>query len=178
LGRPWRKTSLACCGDQTWKEARRFPDRQVSAEEAEKAEVEALMAESNPSKTNPDKELQVIFSTHDDWRRVIAAGKVQRWDVVKWGVTVNAALAALAATVTIPLRGAVGLFVIAVVVALMSWRLMSHYNNKGARRCEKARRSEKRNTTSIMTASQMSMWRLIMWAPIATGRSCKCLRAL
>ena len=22
LGRPWRKTSLACCCDQTWKEAR------------------------------------------------------------------------------------------------------------------------------------------------------------
>jgi hypothetical protein len=91
------------------------------------------MAENNPDKTNPDKELQVIFSAHDDWRRVIAAGKVQRWDVVKWGVTVNAALAALAATVTIPLRGAVGLFVIAVVVALMSWRLMSHYNLRIAR---------------------------------------------
>jgi hypothetical protein len=44
-----------------------------------------------------DNELKVIFSAHDDWRRVIAAGKVQRWDVVKWGVTVNTALAALAA---------------------------------------------------------------------------------
>ena len=43
------------------------------------------MAENNPDKTNPDKELQVIFSALDDQRRLIAAGKVQRWDVVKWG---------------------------------------------------------------------------------------------
>jgi len=42
LGRSWRKTWLACCCDQGWKEARRFPDRQVSAKGAEKAQVEAL----------------------------------------------------------------------------------------------------------------------------------------
>ena len=86
------------------------------------------MAENNPDKTNPDKELQVIFSAHDDWRRVIAAGKVQT------------ALAVLAATVTIPLRGAVGLFLIAVVVAFMSWRLMSHYNLRITRAREDARK--------------------------------------
>jgi len=42
LGRSWRKTSLACCCDQRWQETRRFPDRQVSAEATEKAQVEAL----------------------------------------------------------------------------------------------------------------------------------------
>jgi hypothetical protein len=26
VGRPWRKTSLACCCDQRWKETRGFPD--------------------------------------------------------------------------------------------------------------------------------------------------------
>ena len=45
---------------------------------------------------DPDKELQVIFSALDDCRRLIAASKVQRWDAVKWGVTVNVALAAVA----------------------------------------------------------------------------------
>jgi hypothetical protein len=44
-----------------------------------------------------DKEFQVIASALDDCRRLIAAGKMQRWDVVKWGVTVNTALAAAAA---------------------------------------------------------------------------------
>src|SRR5262249_26931866 len=42
LGRSWRKTSLACCCDQRWKEARRFPDRQVSTKGTVKAQVEAL----------------------------------------------------------------------------------------------------------------------------------------
>src|SRR5215813_8922967 len=42
LGRPWCKTSLACCCDQTWQETRGFPDRQVSTQGTEKAKVEAL----------------------------------------------------------------------------------------------------------------------------------------
>ncbi len=51
-----------------------------------------------------DKIFQVIAAALDDCRRLIAAGKVQRWDVVKWGVTVNTALGAAAATpaVSIP----------------------------------------------------------------------------
>src|SRR5215831_11325221 len=42
LGRSRRKTCLACCGDQRWKETRRFPDRQVTGEGTEKAKGEAL----------------------------------------------------------------------------------------------------------------------------------------
>jgi hypothetical protein len=42
LGRSWGKAKVACGCDQTWKETRRFPDRQVSAEATEKAQVEAL----------------------------------------------------------------------------------------------------------------------------------------
>jgi DNA-binding protein H-NS len=38
----WSKASLACCCDQGWKEARRFPDRQVSTKGTEKAEIEAV----------------------------------------------------------------------------------------------------------------------------------------
>src|SRR5262249_50235332 len=43
LGRPWCKTSLACCCDQRWKEARRFLDRQVSTKGTEKAQIEAVI---------------------------------------------------------------------------------------------------------------------------------------
>jgi len=42
LGRSRRKTSLACCCDQGWKETRRFSNRQVSAKGTEKAQAEAL----------------------------------------------------------------------------------------------------------------------------------------
>ena len=94
--------------------------------------------------TRDEEELKVIYSALDDCRRLIAAGKVQRWDVVKWGVTVNVALAT--ATAAIPFEGAFDLlgsavpfslipFGLAVVVALVSWRLVLHYNRRttGAR---------------------------------------------
>jgi hypothetical protein len=81
------------------------------------------------------EELKVIYSALDDQRRLIAAGKVQRWDVVKWGVTINVALAA--ATAAIPFEGAFDLFpfVLAVLVALVSWLLVLHCNRRttGAR---------------------------------------------
>ena len=42
LGRSRRKTSLACCCDQGWKEIRRFSNRQVSTKGTEKGQAEAL----------------------------------------------------------------------------------------------------------------------------------------
>ena len=45
-------------------------------------------------------DFSVVSSALDDYRRLIAAGKIQRWDVVKWGVTVDLALAAVSASLT------------------------------------------------------------------------------
>jgi hypothetical protein len=94
--------------------------------------------------TKDEEELKVIYSALDDCRRLIAAGKVQRWDVVKWGVAVNVGLATAAAA--IPFKGAFnrfGLavpfslipFLLAVLVAFTSWLLVLHYNRRatGAR---------------------------------------------
>ena len=91
-----------------------------------------------------EEELKIIYSALDDCRRLIAAGKVQRWDVVKWGVTVNVALATAAAA--IKFKGAFNLFglavpfslipfLLAVLVAFTSWLLVLHYNRRatGAR---------------------------------------------
>jgi hypothetical protein len=44
LGRSRRETSLACRRDQRWEEARRFLDRQVSSQRAEKTQGQALSA--------------------------------------------------------------------------------------------------------------------------------------
>jgi hypothetical protein len=85
--------------------------------------------------TNDNEELKVIYSALEDCRRLIAAGKVQRWDVVKWGVTVNVALAT--AVAAIPFKGVFSLipFGFAVLEALVSWVLVLHYNRRmtGAR---------------------------------------------
>jgi hypothetical protein len=44
------------------------------------------------------EELDVTLRLFDDRRALIAAGKVQRWEVTKWVVTVNFALAAASAS--------------------------------------------------------------------------------
>src|SRR5262245_14089433 len=41
-----------------------------------------------------DKEFQFARDALDDHQSLIAAGKTQRWDVVKWAFTLNVALAA------------------------------------------------------------------------------------
>ena len=79
---------------------------------------------------NDDREFQVTTSALDDCRRLIAAGKVQRWDVVKWGVTVNTALATFAAS-----AHSIAPFLFALAVALAGQLLVWHYNKRmtGAR---------------------------------------------
>jgi hypothetical protein len=86
-------------------------------------------------KTDSDKELQIILSVLDDCRRLIAAGKVQRWDVVKWGVTVNVALATVAAAIQFAVPFSLIPVLLAVLVAFVSWLLVLHYNRRltGAR---------------------------------------------
>ena len=66
-------------------------------------------------------------------QRLIAAGKVQRWDVVKWATVVNLALAT--ASVTIGTGGGL-FFLFAVLVAAAGGGLVYHYNKRmtGARR--------------------------------------------
>jgi hypothetical protein len=80
-----------------------------------------------------DQQLQLAFSALDTWRQVIAAGKTQRWDVVKWAVTVNLGLTTVSAAIE-----KLGLipFALACLVALASIFLVLHYNNRmvGARR--------------------------------------------
>ena len=85
--------------------------------------------------TKNEEELKVIYSALDDQRRLIAAGKVQRWDVVKWGVTVNVALATAAAVTKFNVAFSSISFALAVLVAFVGWQLVSHYNDRvtGAR---------------------------------------------
>jgi hypothetical protein len=77
---------------------------------------------------NP-QEFQVCCAILDDHRKLIAAGKVQRWDVLKWAVTVNVALA----TASIALKSAstsVGIVCLAALVAFVAGLLILHYNNR------------------------------------------------
>jgi len=79
----------------------------------------------------------IVSSALDDCRRLIAAGKIQRWDTVKWGVTVDLGLAAVSAALTSAnFVRSFALFVLAAAVSFAAWYLMRHYNRRitGARR--------------------------------------------
>jgi hypothetical protein len=45
-----------------------------------------------------DDEIRFALGVIDDHRRLVAAGKMHRWDMVKWAVTVNLALAGASVT--------------------------------------------------------------------------------
>jgi hypothetical protein len=74
-----------------------------------------------------DQDFQYACRVLDDHRSLIAAGKAQRWEVLKWTVTVNAAIAALLAA-----RGGVGgvLVVLAFIIAGVGILLVWHYNSR------------------------------------------------
>jgi hypothetical protein len=79
--------------------------------------------------------LELAFIYLQDCQRLIAAGKVQRWEVLKWAVTVNVALAAAAAATGARGTTLLGLFGFCVFVAAVSIYLLYHYNRRmtGAR---------------------------------------------
>lgn len=79
-----------------------------------------------------DNEFQIACLLLQDQQRLIAAGKVQRWDVVKWVVAVNLGLA----TASIGIGKSAGLFFLfSLLVAAAGGYLVYHYNNRmtGAR---------------------------------------------
>src|SRR5262245_21877900 len=76
------------------------------------------------------------MSDQSDNQRLIAAGKVQRWEVLKWVTTVNIALATASAVISREGTVLVWQFFLAtVVMAVVGLLLLWHYNNRitGAR---------------------------------------------
>jgi hypothetical protein len=89
------------------------------------------MARANtPAGSRDDRQFKTASAVLDDERRLIAALKLQRWDVVKWAVTVNIALAAVAATIKTALVSGLLLFSLAVLVAVIGETLMLYYNHR------------------------------------------------
>jgi len=76
-----------------------------------------------------DRDFAIASLLLQDQQRLIAAGKVQRWDVVKWTIAVNLALAT--ASVGIGTSGASIIIVLfAVLVTLGAGALVYHYNRR------------------------------------------------
>jgi len=76
-----------------------------------------------------DKEFQLASAALENCRRYIAAHKTQRWDALKWGVSVNLAFAVAAA---IPALAEIQIYllVLSCGVAAASWLLVLHYNRR------------------------------------------------
>jgi hypothetical protein len=74
-----------------------------------------------------DQEFQIACLYLQDCQRLIAAGKLQRWDVVKWTLTVNFALATASGIA----HKAQGFFLfLSVLVAALGFILIVHYNQR------------------------------------------------
>lgn len=78
---------------------------------------------------SPEAE-RLVAGVLDDYRKLIAALKLQRWDATKWTVTVNIALA----TVAVTLRDAkwIAAFM-AVFVSVLGSVLVYHYNERATK---------------------------------------------
>jgi uncharacterized membrane protein len=78
-----------------------------------------------------EKEVGLAVGILEDCRRYIAAHKIQRWEILKWGVSVNVALAVAAAVPA--LKGArLLLLVFGCAVSTVSCLLISYYNKRMA----------------------------------------------
>jgi hypothetical protein len=73
------------------------------------------------------KEQLDVVRVFDDMRAMIAAAKVQRWEVLKWAATLNIALAAAAAGFK---RSPAAFFMIAVIIAVFGVGLIFYYNRR------------------------------------------------
>jgi hypothetical protein len=88
-----------------------------------------------------EQEFQFASGSLDDHRKLIAVGKAQRWDVMKWAVALNVGLATASLTlvnssVINAKQGAARLILwFAFVVAVIALFLIAHYNKRmtGAR---------------------------------------------
>src|SRR5262245_45350651 len=80
-----------------------------------------------------EREFQFASSCLDDHRKLIAAGKAQRWDVVKWAVALNVGLATASLTLVnssaITAKHGVAWLILwfTVVVAAIALVLIGHY---------------------------------------------------
>jgi hypothetical protein len=90
-----------------------------------------------------DQEFQIACLYLQDCQRLIAAGKLQRWDVVKWTLTVNFALATASGIA----HKAQGFFLfLSVLVAVLGFILIVHYNQ----RITRAREDSNKPVTYLM----------------------------
>jgi hypothetical protein len=80
------------------------------------------------------EESQFAYSSLDDDRKLIAAGKAQRWEVLKWAVALNVGLATAATAIN--KKPAAGMILgFALIVLLLAAMLVLYYTKRmtGAR---------------------------------------------
>jgi hypothetical protein len=82
------------------------------------------------------EELDVVLRFWDDSRALIAAGKIQRWEVMKWAVTLNVALATASAGLN---TFQIGFVFFSALIALMGIILTNEYNRRMTRARERLR---------------------------------------
>jgi len=79
-----------------------------------------------------DREFQFACAVLDDHQSLIAAGKTQRWEVVKWAFTLNVALTA-ASIALVNVTAAALFFYLSIAMAITAALLVAYYNDRMTR---------------------------------------------
>jgi hypothetical protein len=77
-----------------------------------------------------DRDFTIAIGAMDDCRRSVAAGKLQRWEVLKWGTSLNTAIIAATA---LPNVSFWIFFYLSIMVSIISIVLVFYYNSKMTR---------------------------------------------
>jgi hypothetical protein len=75
-------------------------------------------------------EIGILLQLREDTSNLIAAGKVQRWEVVKWVLAVNVALATASVAPVFNSGGRFFIFLFALAISGFGSWLLSHYNSR------------------------------------------------
>ena len=75
-------------------------------------------------------EIGILFRLHENTTNLIAAGKVQRWEVVKWVVAANVALATASVAPVFDSGSRFFIFLFALAISGFGSWLLAHYNSR------------------------------------------------
>jgi hypothetical protein len=89
---------------------------------------------ASPENPMTEDQFKFAMASLEDNRRLIAAGKSQRWDVIKWAIALNVALATASTAIPQP-TAALTIFVFTMINSLIAEMLVFYYTKRvtGAR---------------------------------------------
>jgi hypothetical protein len=104
--------------------------------------------------------VRIIAASLENERRLIAAGKLERWDVVKWVVAANATLAGSSLLIKETCKFYDTISAVAAITTVAGFLMVVHYNSRmtGARRAARRLQHSVRLQNSNITSGKIGSY--------------------